>query len=435
MLMSMQKLSDTTIYLPFRKLRLQSPKYNSISTLLPAQNLLFLLPLFWLGCSQARSIARKAEEANKFKKQAAKSIEELNIQVQQASWPDLPQQPELAKSIQIKIHTRSGTLQARLAFQIAPLACAHFLYLSQSNDDDKSWEFSSNNSAYLKLHKSTLHSSTGRELTPYPFVEYSEWLRFDRPGVLAFQSMAQTDANQLLISLSPQPDMWGRFSAFGLIEQDPKNLGLLRRLSSQDHILSVEASSDNAEGQNFLVELRRDASAMLARLRAAALYQRPQGSLAAIHQQLARDFATIQWPRFQRQKLKQLNPLANGSQATELKMNWGLEYKILQDGQTEAKEHPQSASSQEFQIQYAVWATQNDGRSLLLEDRIQQHESVWVRPAQLFPAWKAALQNMRPAEKRLYIMPPEGVYGIAGRPPDIPPWSYLIMELYLLDTR
>ncbi len=391
-----------------------------------------LAALFSSACSQARSIARTAEQANEYKKQAEQQIAQLIQQSQSESWPQLRSQPELNDSITTHISTGKGVLHVELAFLLAPLAVARFLYMADSNRLIGTVFRHPEGATYLEIGEAKQKNNALQniESKSHP-PEYSEWLRFLRAGTLAMPPPDMEESSALfLVSLSPQPLLWGKFTAFGTLS-NPASLELARNLRSEDPITGVQVQSNSAAGEQFLRELKREGVKMLARLRAEVPYQR-QG-LAAIHQHLGRDFIAVQWPRHQSQPLHQ--PVAEGSKGHLRRMSdWGLEYKILDDKQASGVPLAER-DFEELHLRYAAWATQNDGRSLLLEDTIQEQKSTWARSDQLFPAWQAALLDMRPGERRLYLFPPEGAYGVRGVPPQIPPWSYLVLELQVLGVR
>ncbi|MEM9423941.1 MAG: peptidylprolyl isomerase, partial [Spirochaetota bacterium] len=329
-----------------------------------------LLLFFLASCSEARSIAQTAEQANRYKKLAAQQIQEWNTRLATESWQNS------AKYIQVRLHTTKGGIEVRLAFELSPLATAYFLRSLQHY-------------RYFQREQTSLYVRTDASASldgdiSFP-AEFSEWLDFRQPGILAFEQVAEAmvDPSSFVISLEAQPDLFGRLSAFGQIA---KGLKIALELGKEDRLLSAKISSDSPEGQQFLEQFHRDD--FLRKLRAEGRYKR-QG-LAAIHQRLARDFAAVQWPRYQRRELQ----LPSDSQMRD----WGLEYKVLQKGSGKTKLG--GRPFERLEIQYAVWATQNDGRSLLLEDRIREQQSVPVLPKQLFPAWRAALLDMRQGERR-----------------------------------
>ena len=418
--------------------------------------------LLFFSCSQARNIARTAEQASQYRQQAAEQLQNLEKRSTSQNWFELPEQ----QGLELRLNTTKGIIDIQLAFRLAPLAVSSFLYLVGYNSNDNNYNGMGfhrpgNDAPYVQTDENAI-------LPAFP-AEFSEWLHFQEPGILAFTSSTvslqdawatdnsrsnnpkdspnnttnQTKAQRIsdwpntfnqssfFISLESRQDLFGRFSAFGSVKN---NLEVARKLQTGDQIISIEVYAHNSQAEAFLAELRRDGLDMLRRLRTKVMYER--NGIAAIHQKLAQNFASVYWPRYQKYKLKQ-PPINQKSQVSNPKeqqlqssmRDWGLEYKVLKAGHGQKKMIEMDA--QQLKIQYAVWATQNNGQSLLLEDRIQNEQELQVNLWQLFPAWQAALLDMRPGEKRLYVIPPEGAYGIRGWAPNIPPWAYLIMELHL----
>ena len=69
-----------------------------------------------------------------------------------------------------------------------------------------------------------------------------------------------------------------------------------------------------------------------------------------------------------------------------------------------------------------------DGDSSLI-----RHEPATFRIGQVIEGWNEALQTMKKGEKRTLIIPPELGYGEYGYPGVIPPDSFLIFDVELLD--
>ena len=58
-----------------------------------------------------------------------------------------------------------------------------------------------------------------------------------------------------------------------------------------------------------------------------------------------------------------------------------------------------------------------------------------VRRDEVIEGWDQLVQQMKPGEKRLAIIPPELAYGSRGRPPSIPRSATLVFEMELIDVK
>jgi FKBP-type peptidyl-prolyl cis-trans isomerase len=58
-----------------------------------------------------------------------------------------------------------------------------------------------------------------------------------------------------------------------------------------------------------------------------------------------------------------------------------------------------------------------------------------VGRGQVIDGWDQILQQMKPGEKRLVIIPPELAYGTRGQPPKIPRSATLVFEMEILEFK
>ncbi len=71
-------------------------------------------------------------------------------------------------------------------------------------------------------------------------------------------------------------------------------------------------------------------------------------------------------------------------------------------------------------------------------DRNQDREhpfSFRVARGMVIEGWEQILQQMKPGEKRLVIVPPELAYGTRGQPPKIPRNATLVFEMEVLEFK
>ena len=102
----------------------------------------------------------------------------------------------------------------------------------------------------------------------------------------------------------------------------------------------------------------------------------------------------------------------------------GLRYVILQRG---------SGGSPSLGTTVTVHYTGSLLDGTLFDSSYQRGAPARFRIGQVIPGWNEALLAMKKGEKRLLIIPPELAYGERGYPGVIPPNSFLVFEVELLD--
>ena len=70
---------------------------------------------------------------------------------------------------------------------------------------------------------------------------------------------------------------------------------------------------------------------------------------------------------------------------------------------------------------------------IVFDSSIARNEPATFRIGEVIEGWNEALESMTKGEKRTLIIPPELGYGEYGYPGVIPPNSYLVFEVELLD--
>ena len=103
----------------------------------------------------------------------------------------------------------------------------------------------------------------------------------------------------------------------------------------------------------------------------------------------------------------------------------GLQYVVLKKG--DGKKCPKYG--QTVTVHYT--GTLLDGR--MFDSSVHRGQPASFKIGQVIEGWNEALQTMSKGEKRTLIIPPELGYGVHGYPGIIPPDSYLIFDVELLD--
>lgn len=110
------------------------------------------------------------------------------------------------------------------------------------------------------------------------------------------------------------------------------------------------------------------------------------------------------------------------------KTSTGIRYLVLQEGKGEVGKPGDRVSV--LYIGRLLNGNEFD-RNL---DREHPFEFRVARGA-VIEGWEQILQQMKPGEKRLVIIPPELAYGTRGSPPKIPRHSTLVFEMEVLDFK
>ncbi len=103
----------------------------------------------------------------------------------------------------------------------------------------------------------------------------------------------------------------------------------------------------------------------------------------------------------------------------------GLRYVVLTEGSgSESPKHGQNVT-----VHYT--GSLLDGK--IFDSSVQRGTPAQFGIGQVIEGWNEALVMMKKGEKRTLIIPPELGYGAQGYPGVIPPNSYLIFDVELLD--
>ena len=113
---------------------------------------------------------------------------------------------------------------------------------------------------------------------------------------------------------------------------------------------------------------------------------------------------------------------------TAKKTSTGIRYVVLQEGKGEAGKPGDHAAV--LYIGRLLNGTEFDRN----QDR-EHPFSFRVARGMVIEGWEQILQQMKPGEKRVVIIPPELGYGTRGSPPKIPRNSTLVFEMEVLEFK
>ncbi|MCK5201055.1 MAG: FKBP-type peptidyl-prolyl cis-trans isomerase, partial [Spirochaetales bacterium] len=103
----------------------------------------------------------------------------------------------------------------------------------------------------------------------------------------------------------------------------------------------------------------------------------------------------------------------------------GLRYMVLTEGSGDSS----PGMGTKVTVHYA--GTLLNGQEF--DSSIKRGEPAEFAIGQVIEGWNEALQTMKKGEKRTLIIPPELGYGKKGYPGVIPPYSFLIFDVELID--
>ena len=314
-------------------------------------------------------------------------------------------QTSLPDGLYAKIYTDKGVITLKLDYEKAPLTVTNFVGLAEGTlDANKGKRFYDGLSFHRVVPDFVIQGGDpkgdGSGGPGYEFPnEISPDLKHDAPGVLAMANAGpDTNGSQFYITLAATPFLDGSYSVFGRVVD---GMDVVRKIVKGDVMKKVEILRIGQAAQAFKADQKSfDA-------RKAALVDAKTKSAAA-----ERDaaIATIrkQWPDLSRSAD-------------------GIFYKITKAGSGDAP---------------AVGATvlvNYTGK--LLDGKIFDSStgrgplSCLVGRGQVIPGWDKTLATMKKGEKRFVVIPPELAYGTRGYPGVIPPNSWLVFEMELVDIK
>ncbi len=315
-------------------------------------------------------------------------------------------QANLADGLYAQFQTTQGTFTCSLAFQQAPMTVSNFVGLAEGTitaNGVKGKKFYDG----LTFHRVEPNfviqggdpqgNGTGGPGYQFPN-EISPELKHDAAGVLAMaNSGPDTNGSQFYITLAATPHLDGGYSIFGRVVQ---GMDVVKKIKVGDKITSVKILRVGAAAKAFVVT-QESFDALVAKAKAGIMEQAKAKRDA--------DLAVIakKWP---------------GLKTTES----GLMYKVEKQG---------SGASPVNGATVTVNYTGSFLDGTVFDSSVQAGKPVSFKIGQVIQGWNEALVTMKKGEKRLLVIPPELGYGARGYPGAIPPNSFLVFEVELVDFK
>jgi FKBP-type peptidyl-prolyl cis-trans isomerase len=302
------------------------------------------------------------------------------------------------------IDTEKGKIVVSLEFKKVPMTVANFVGLVEGelNFDSPGENFYEGLMFHRVIDNFMIQGGcpkgdgTGGPGYSFPD-EFDPSLRHDGPGVMSMANAGPgTNGSQFFITHVKTPWLNDKHSVFGRVVEGQE---VVNAIEQGDKINDIQIERIGQEAQNFKVT--KEIFAQLVQEASRKAMERRKNEIERVEKEIAN-----RWPK-------------------AIKTPSGLQYVVLKEG--DGKAHPKYG--QKVTVHYT--GTLLDGR--MFDSSVHRGEPATFAVGQVIDGWNEALQTMSKGEKRTLIIPPELGYGVHGYPGIIPPNSYLIFDVELLD--
>lgn len=311
---------------------------------------------------------------------------------------------KLKDGIYAVIDTAKGEILLELEYKKCPMTCCNFIGLAEGelNMEDKGVPFYDGLSFHRVIKDFMIQGGcpkgdgTGGPGYRFPD-EFDDSLRHSGPGVLSMANAGPgTNGSQFFITHVETPWLDGKHTVFGHVVEGQD---VVNSIEQGDRINSVK-----------IVRVGEDANKFDTSGEAFSDYVENVEKAQLEKQKAARE-----------RIVKEIHNRYPGVKTT----GSGLMYVVDKAG--DGKSSPKFG--QYVTVHYEGYLL--NGK--VFDSSIARKEPASFKIGQVIEGWNEALQTMTKGEKRTLIIPPELGYGEYGYPGVIPPNSYLIFEVELLD--
>lgn len=316
------------------------------------------------------------------------------------------QYPDLKDGLYAELETTRGTVLVELKYDKAPLAVTNFIGLAEgtiASNKPEGEPFYDGLTFHRVVEDFVVQTGdpegdgTGGPGYRFPN-EIDESLSHDAAGVVALANRGpNTNGSQFFITRGPAPWLDGQYTIFGEVVQ------------GQDAVDAIE-KGDTLEEVNII---RKGESARGFETDQAAFDRR---------------LAQVEADR------KEAQRRTVGQQLTYVKRNWpdateaeeGLRYVVDREGTG-----PSPQKGDTVAVHYTGYLL--NGMPFESTENQDGPVEFEVGAGKVIPGWDRTLLDMQVGEKRTAIIPPNLAYGASGAQGVIPPNSFLVFEVELVD--
>ena len=302
------------------------------------------------------------------------------------------------------IDTEKGKIVVQLEFEKVPMTVSNFVGLVEGtlNLSNEGMPFYDGLNFHRVINDFMIQggdpSGNGTGGPGYKFPdEFDETLKHDKAGTMSMANAGPgTNGSQFFITHVPTPWLDNKHSIFGHVVE---GMEVVNSIAQGDRIDTIKIERIGEKAEAFKVS--KDSFQELVRVQAEEVLKQLDAE-----EDMLKDEISTRWP-------------------SAIKTASGLRYVILKKGSgTNLPKYGESVT-----VHY-------EGKLMngkIFDSSIVRKEPATFKIGQVIEGWNEALVTMRKGEKRTLIIPPELGYGIQGYPGVIPPNSYLIFDVELLD--
>src|SRR5574344_2691583 len=311
---------------------------------------------------------------------------------------------KLPEGIYALIETNKGDILLSLEYKKVPMTVCNFIGLAEGelNLEKKGKPFYDGLTFHRVIDNFMIQggcpkgNGTGGPGYRFPD-EFDSSLKHTGPGVLSMANAGPgTNGSQFFITHVPTPWLDGKHAIFGHVIEGQDVVNSIRQ---GDKIDKVEILRVGEKAKAF--QVTKESFSELVRKASEVQLKRIEEEERKISEDIDK-----RWPG-------------------AVKTPSGLRYVIIKEGQGTASPKMGQTVTAHYK------GTLMNGK--MFDSSIVRNEPIRFKVGQMIEGWNEALLTMHKGEKRQLIIPPELGYGVQGYPGVIPPNSYLIFDIELLD--